>query len=174
MNFFQWLMDWWEAARPLVLIRSYERGVLWIWGRNPRELGPGPRFQLRPWRDIEVVNTAEEYVSLPVQSVITKDNKLVCFRAAFGFIVVDPVKHFCNVEDFHEATVELAMMHLAERVRDQELNDSLDLKRLEKSLEGTLTTRLKEWGSEITRVGFTDFAIVPRQYRIFGGLPTSD
>ena len=61
------------------------------------------------------------------------------------------------------------MAHLAKRVREKELAELItDLKKLEDSLEGTLTTQFKNWGTEVEWVGFTDFAEVPTQFRVFG------
>lgn len=170
MNFFQWIVDLYNALTPFVVVYSYQRGVRWTLGGNPRELGPGLHLKLWPIWDIEVIPVVDDYIELPIQSVITKDGKLVCFSTAIGFRIVDAVKHFCEVEDFKEAIAALSMAHLAKRVRETNYDDvSSDLKRLEDSLEGTLTTRVKPWGSEIVMVGFINFALVPRQFRIFGG-----
>ena len=116
----------------------------------------------------EAYEIVDDVIDLPVQSVITKDKKLVCFKVNIGYRIVDVVAHGCGVQDFVESTAGLAMTHLAQRVRELTLVDlEADLKVLEKSLEGTLTTRMKKWGTEVFNVGFTDFAEVPQQMRIF-------
>ena len=59
-------------------------------------------------------------------------------------------------------------MHLAKRIRGMTLQDLTDdLAKLETSCKNTLTTKLKDWGTEVTDVGFIDFAEVPTQIRIF-------
>jgi regulator of protease activity HflC (stomatin/prohibitin superfamily) len=156
------------ALFPFLIVRSYQRGVRWKFGKNPVELLPG--FRLRIWliHSVEVFDIADEALPLPMQSVITKDEKLVCFQVAIGFRVVDVVSHACSVQDFVESTGVLAMTHLAERVRKKTLSELVaDLKDLEKSLEGTLTTRMKGWGTEVFSVGFITFAEVPHQMRVF-------
>ena len=155
---------------PFVIVRSYQRGVRWQFGKNPKELLPGFRLKIWLWHQIEIYDTCDDVIDLPVQSVITKDEKLVCFSVNIGFRVVDAVAHGCNVQDFVESTAGLTMTHLAQRVREKtlkELTSEGGLKALEASLEGTLTTRMKRWGSEVFSVGFTNFAEVPRQMRIF-------
>ena len=115
-----------------------------------------------------MLNVVDEVIDLPVQSIITADEKLVCFSVNIGFRIVDPVKHYCSVQDFHESTIGLAMVHLAKKVRERELKELVqDLTKIERSLEGTLTTRFRDWGTEVFSVGFTDFAEVPTQLRIF-------
>lgn len=165
---------------PFTIILSYERGVRWVIGKNPKELLPG--FHWKVWfiHKIDRVNIVDEVVDLPVQSVVTQDEKLVCFSVNIGFRVTDAVKHICSVQDFVESTKGLAMTHLAKKVRERTLKELTDdLNKVERSLEGTLTTRFKDWGTEVFSVGFTDFAEVPRQMRIFtdgfktSGLPLS-
>ena len=154
---------------PLVVVKSYERGVRWTMGRNPVALEPG--FRLRVWlyHSIEKRSVVDDVLELPTQSVMTKDEKLLCFSAVIGFRIDDIVAHHCNVTEFTESTIAMAMAHLAKRVREQTLSEVvLDLTKLERSLKETLTTRFREWGTTVTFVGFPNFAEVPTQIRIFG------
>jgi len=130
-----------------------------------------PGFWCKIWivHSVEVIPVVDDVIELPTQSVITKDEKLVCFSANIGYRITNVVNHFCGVTDFTTATVGIAMTHLAQRVREKTLAElTIDLKKLEGSLENTLTTRVKDWGTEIWSVGFTNFAEVPSQLRIFG------
>ena len=153
---------------PFVIVKSYERGVRWKFGKSPKELAPGIHVRVWLLHSTEVVTTAADVLMLPIQSVITKDEKLVCFKAIVGYRITDIVKHCCEITDFRDSTVCLAMQHLAKRVREGSLSEVVaDLSKLEKSLERTLETKLKEWGTEVITVGFVDFCEVPTQVRLF-------
>ena len=167
--FLQKLLDNILEIIPFFVTMSYEKSVRWWMGRNPEELGPGIHGKV-PWlHHYANLATVDDVLDLPIQSVITKDKKLVCFRAKIGYRVVNVVDHFCNVQDFQTSTIGIATAHLAKRVREETLADlEEDLSKLERSAKGTLETRMKDWGTEITWVGFTDFAEVPTQMRIFG------
>src|SRR5665213_2020808 len=168
-TFVELLMNKFLALFPFVIVRSYQRGVRWRFGRLPCELAPGFHWKIWLWHQVEIFDVADEAIELPIQSVITADEKLVCFSVNIGFRVTDIVAHACGIQDFHESTKAIAMVHLARRVREMKLAELVsDLKKLENSLEGTLTTRLKQWGTEVFSVGFTNFAEVPRQIRLFG------
>lgn len=157
------------ALLPFVVLKVYDRGVRYSFGKNPTELGPGFHWRVWLYHSIETFDVADEVLNLPVQSVITKDEKLVCFSVNVGFRITDVVAHATTVQDFIASTRGIAMTHLAKRVRDKKLSELVaDLSDLEKSLEGTLTTRMKRWGTEVFSVGFTDFAEVPQQIRVFG------
>lgn len=171
MGLIELLLEIWDYIKPLWTVRSYQEGVRWTFGRNPQLLGPGLHGRWPMVQEVEVISVVDDYLSLPTQSVITKDGKLVCFDAMIGYRIEDAVQHFCGVVDFEEATQELAMAHLAQRVREwtyEELTNPNGLKALEKSLEGTLTTRVKDWGTRIINVGFTNFTPVNHTFRLFG------
>lgn len=156
------------ALFPFQIIKSYQRGVRWTFGRNPKPLEPGIRWKIWILHQIEMCDVVDEVIDLPVQSVITKDEKLVCFSVNIGYRIADVVLHYTSVQDFIESTAGLSMTHLAKKVREKTLQELVsDLTALEKSLQGTLTTRMKSWGTEVFSVGFTNFAEVPRQLRIF-------
>jgi regulator of protease activity HflC (stomatin/prohibitin superfamily) len=156
---------------PFVIVRSYQMGVRWSFGKNPHALPPGFHWKFWVYHQVEISDVTDEFIELPIQSVITKDNKLICFSANIGYRIADVVKHWQNVQDFVASTHGAAMTHLAKRVRESSLADleSPDgMKKLEDSLKNTLTTKFKEWGTEVFSVGFTNFAEVSRQYRFFG------
>jgi regulator of protease activity HflC (stomatin/prohibitin superfamily) len=152
---------------PIVIVKTYERGVRWRWGKSPKELEPGVHLRIWLYHFVDVYAVVDDVIELPIQTVITKDEKLVCFSANIGYRVVDVVKHM-NVQDFTEATKGLAMTHLAKRVRSLTLVELVsDLSKLERSLRGTLTNKYSAWGTEVYNVGFTNFAEVPQQIRVF-------
>lgn len=156
------------ALFPFVIIRTYQRGVRWRFGKDPIALEPGLHWKVWVFHQVEVSDITDEFIELPVQTVTTKDRKFVCFSVNVGYRIKDIVKHWENVQDFVETTHAAAMTHLARRVREQSLDElELDLSKLEKSLEGTLETKFRNWGTEVFSVGFTNFAEVPRQMRVF-------
>lgn len=155
---------------PFVVVRSYQMGVRWRFGRDPVALDPGPHWRIWLFHQVEVSDVTDEFIELPIQSVITADNRPVCFSVNIGYRIVDIVKHWQNVQDFVASTHGCAMTHLAQRVRKAplaELESEEGLKKLEDSLRGTLTTRFADWGTKVFSVGFTNFVEVPRQYRFF-------
>ena len=146
---------------PFRIIMSYERGVRWRLGVNPKALDPGFHWCLPLLHTIEVININEEFHDLPVQTVTTSDGREITFSANVGYRIVDPVLYWEAVNQFDESIAAKAMVHLSERVRECEYQWLIkNQKELEKSLRGTLETRLKRWGATVTEVGFTEFVHV--------------
>lgn len=156
---------------PFVVVYEYERGVRYTLGKNARELEPGWHLRVYLLHSVSKIVTVDDAITSAIQSVITKDGKLVCFRASIAYRIVDAVKHLNGVTDFETSTLAIAQRHLAKRVREStlaELETPEGLKKLEDSLRGTLSTKFRDWGTEVFDVGFIDFAEVPTQVRLFG------
>lgn len=160
------------AFIPCVIIHSYERGIRFWKGRDVEELGPGLHWFVPFLGSIHVVYVVPEVINLPTQSLTTNDDHHISFSANIEFEVVDARAMFCGVQDFQHSLTNMAMNHLAQRVRDwswMELREGQ--KKLESSMKDTLTTKVKKWGVNILSVGITDL-VETQTYRVFGD-PTS-
>lgn len=151
---------------PFVIVRSYERGVRWTWGTNPKELKPGLRWKLWLVHGVEVFDVQDQVLNLPTQSVKLMGGKEVVFSANITLRIDNAVKHFCAVQNFEKSVSDLAMTHLHRKVRGKSASD-IDLTVLERSLKETLGNKLKDWGAEVLFVGFTDFVETGAQVRLF-------
>jgi regulator of protease activity HflC (stomatin/prohibitin superfamily) len=160
---------------PVFVTRSYEAGVVFRVGIPVRAVGGGLRWK---WpcgiEEVDTVQLVEQVRNLLSQSVTTRDNRAVTFSVNLVYKVVDPTLHLVAVGNFATSLDGLSMTHLAKRVREMQWEEFLvGQDELERSLKGTLSTRLKDWGAEITRVGFTD-AVQARTFRLYGDAGMAD
>ncbi len=158
-----------EFLLPFRVLRPYQRGVVFRFGHYHRTAEDGFRW-MWPFRieEMEVIGVAEETRNLLSQTVTTKDDVPVTFSCNIVFRTVDAAKYLINVHDCEASLDALAMTHLAARVRDWTYEELLGGQReLERSLKGTLTTRVDKWGTEIVSVGFTDL-VRAKPFRLFG------
>ncbi len=154
---------------PFFFTRSYEKSVRWWLGKHPEALDDGIHVKV-PWlHQVETIGVVDDVLELPIQSVMTKDRKLLCFSASIGYSITDPVKHFCAVQEFGTSVAGLTRAHLAEWVGSLTLDELCnDRELLLKKLRSSLHAELKDWGTRVRWVGFTNFAEVPTQVRMFG------
>jgi regulator of protease activity HflC (stomatin/prohibitin superfamily) len=169
MNIVQIILENLAQLLPFQIIMSYQHGVRWTFGIKPTALPPGFRWRVPGVHRISTVGNVPEVIDLTTQTVVTSDGKTITFGANMGYVVEDPVKHFCEVYNFTDSVRALAAIHLSVRVREKSSTelDAESLKKLEASLTNTLTTRLSDWGTRVTHVGFTDFAITRPPIRIY-------
>lgn len=166
-----WLGDNLAAMVPFRVVRSYQRAVRFWLGR------PGPALEAGIWwaipglLTIEIVDTRADTTNLPTQTVTTQDGKSVTFSANVEFEIVDPVAYLTGVQQFDFSLTNIAMSHLAKRVRAWTWNELVAEQRaLELSLRDTMTTRAKKWGVQVNDVGLTDLTPA-KTIRFYGDSP---
>lgn len=169
--FFENIWNFLKELQPIRIVRSYQQGVRFTNGiHSNKPLPPGVYAVIPFFDDIEAVNTQEDVIDLPMQTVTTSDGKQVTLSWNVEYQVVDAVLHFMSVRDFDENLPRKAARHIASRVRELTLDELvLGQRELEGSLKGTLQTRTKTWGVKILDVGITDI-VQAKAYRFIGGL----
>ena len=139
-------------------IRVVNRGdklVIYRLGNTDDSLVKGPGLVLlipfidRPQR----VNLREQYVEVPSQTAITKDNVTIPIDFLIYWRIIDPLKSVVNVQDFVGALAGVATTNLRAVVGDFLLDDVLSKR---DQINEVLRTKLDEitenWGGKITRV----------------------
>jgi len=169
MNFIQIFLDNIAQLMPFEVIMSYHHGVRWTFGKNPKPLKPGIHWRIMGIHKISTVGNVPEVIDLPTQSVTTPSGKSLTFSANIGYIVTDPVAHFCNVYNFEQSLRGAAAIHLSQAVRLKNLSDVRpeQLAAMEDELRESLTKTLGGWGTAITHVGFTDFVQTRPALRLY-------
>lgn len=143
----------------LIIIRSFrilwefERGVVFLLGRFWKVKGPGlilvfPVIQKMLRVDLRVV-----VLDIPTQEVISRDNVSLQVNAVLYFRVIDPQKATINVEDYFEATSQLAQTTLRSVLGQHELDVILaEREKLNNSLQKILDEQTETWGIKVTNV----------------------
>ncbi len=140
-------------ANALRVVKEYERGVVLRLGKFHVVKEPGLRL-IFPWIDkmtkipIRIVT-----MDVPSQEVITRDNVSVKVNAVVYFRVVDTKKAFLEVEEYLEATSQIAQTTLRS-VLGQAMLDELLSEREDLSIKmQDIVDRLTDpWGVKVTAV----------------------
>ncbi|MEW6033871.1 MAG: SPFH domain-containing protein [Chloroflexota bacterium] len=107
------------------IVKQYERGVVLRFGQLVGLRNPGFNLII-PFVDrmtrvsLRVVTTV-----LDPQEVITRDNVTVKVDAVVYFMVIDPIKAIINVEDYRQATIQLALTTIRSVLGQSELDELL-------------------------------------------------
>ena len=143
------------------IVRQFERGVVFRWGRvlgRPREAGIAV---LRPFSDRLVrINTQIITAPVPAQEGITRDNVTVRVDAVVYYRVIDPVKALIEVQDYTFAMIQVAQTSLRSIIGKSELDDLLsNREQLNQGLALLLESPAVGWGIHIDRVEIKDVAL---------------
>ncbi len=143
------------------VVRQFERGVVFRWGRvlgRPREAGIAV---LRPFSDKLVrVNTQIVTMPVPAQEGITRDNVTVRVDAVVYFRVTEPVRALVDVQDYQFAIGQVAQTSLRSIIGKSELDELLTNREpLNQGLALMLDSPAVGWGVHIDRVEIKDVAL---------------
>lgn len=144
-------------ANAIRIVKEYERGVVLRLGRFHMTKGPGLRLIL-PWLDkmtkmpIRIVT-----MDVPSQEVITRDNVSVKVNAVAYFRVMDAEKAFLEVEEYLQATSQIAQTTLRSVLGQAELDQLLsEREQLSMEIQAIVDKLTDPWGVKVTMVEIKD------------------
>src|SRR3989338_7663344 len=141
------------AVSSVRILREYERGVVFLLGRFWKVKGPGLILIVPGIQQMVRVDLRMIVMDLPSQDVISRDNVSVKVNAVVYFRVVDPQKAIIQVEDFLNATSQLAQTTLRSVLGKHELDDMLaERERLNIDIQKTLDNQTDAWGIKVSNV----------------------
>ncbi|MDA8256412.1 MAG: slipin family protein [Betaproteobacteria bacterium] len=140
-------------AASLRILREYERGVVFMLGRFWKVKGPGLVVILPGIQQMVRVDLRTVVFDVPSQDVISRDNVSVKVNAVVYFRVIDPAKAILQVEDFLNATSQLAQTTLRAVLGKHELDEMLaERERLNQDLQQLLDAQTDAWGIKVSNV----------------------
>ncbi|MEH6578108.1 MAG: slipin family protein [Amphritea sp.] len=135
------------------ILREYERGVIFMLGRFYKVKGPGLIIVIPLVQQMVRVDIRTVVMDVPTQDVISRDNVSVMVNAVVYFRVVDSQKAIINVENFHDATSQLAQTTLRSVLGQHELDDMLSSREaLNRDIQSILDKQTDIWGIKVSNV----------------------
>jgi regulator of protease activity HflC (stomatin/prohibitin superfamily) len=147
-------------AMAVRIVKQYERGVLFRFGRLVGERPPGLRIII-PFVDV-LHRVSLRIVTMPIQSqgIITRDNVSVDVSAVAYFKVVDAVKSVVAIENVHAAINQIAQTTLRKVVGQHTLDETLsETDRINLDIREILDVTTGDWGVEVTLVELKDIQL---------------
>ena len=140
-------------ASAIRILREYERGVIFTLGRFSGVKGPGLILVIPIIQQIERIDLRTRVFDVPPQDVISRDNVSVKVNAVVYYRVIDPEKAVIQVEDFNQATSELAQTTLRSVVGQHELDQMLaEREQLNSDVQQILDQQTDAWGIKVSNV----------------------
>ncbi len=141
------------VASMVRILREYERGVIFQLGRFWRVKGPGLVLLIPGIQQMVRVDLRTVTLDVPTQDVISRDNVSVKVNAVLYFRVIDPQRAIIQVEDFFEATSQLAQTTLRSVLGKHELDDMLaEREQLNLDIQQVLDVQTDAWGIKVSNV----------------------
>jgi regulator of protease activity HflC (stomatin/prohibitin superfamily) len=143
------------AASSFRVVAQWERMVVKRWGQTNQKLvrDPGLRF-LIPIVDQGIkVDLREQFIEVPRQTTITRDNAPIGVDFLIYWKIVDPLMSIVNVANFAGALQGVAATSLRSVIGDILLDDVLSQReRINETLRLKLDEVTERWGGKVTTV----------------------
>ena len=135
------------------ILREYERGVIFMLGRFDGVKGPGFIIVIPFIQQMVRVDLRTVVMDVPTQDVISRDNVSVKVNAVVYFRVIEPDKAIIQVENFYNATSQLAQTTLRSVLGQHELDEMLaERDRLNVDIQTILDQQTDAWGIKVSLV----------------------
>jgi len=144
-------------SQSIKILREYERGVIFRLGRLVGAKGPG-LILLIPIVDKMVrVSLRVITMDVPPQEVITKDTVPVKVNAVIYFRVVNPENSVVEIQNFINATSQIAQTTLRSVLGQMELDELLSQReKINQTLQKIVDEHTGPWGVKVTAVETKD------------------
>jgi regulator of protease activity HflC (stomatin/prohibitin superfamily) len=149
------------------VLREYERGVVFRFGRVTRQRGPGLIFLLPLIDRMVRVSLRTVTLTIPPQEVITRDNVPARVTAVAYYRIVDSTKSVLEIEDVLAATSQISQTTLRSVLGKADLDALLaERERLNEHLQHIIDDQTEPWGVKVTTVEIRDVEIPERMQHV--------
>ncbi len=149
------------------IIREYESGVKFRFGKYIKKLKPGLRLVIPVIHEIRKIDLRTITQDVPQQKTITKDNVTITINAVVYFRVFDAEKAVLEVKDAYFAVTQLAQTTLRNSIGGVELDELLStLKKISKDIKEIIDQETDPWGIKVERVEIKDIKLPEDMERV--------
>ncbi|MFW0073167.1 MAG: slipin family protein [Coxiella endosymbiont of Dermacentor silvarum] len=135
------------------ILKEYEREVIFTLGRFWKIKGPGLIIVVPIIQQVVRTHLRTVVMDVPSQDVISRDNVSIRVNAVIYFRVIDPKRAVIQIEDYYEATSQLAQTTLRSVLGQHELDAMLsEREKLNKDIQEILDTETDAWGIKVSNV----------------------
>jgi regulator of protease activity HflC (stomatin/prohibitin superfamily) len=148
------------------VIKEYQRGVMYTLGKYSGIRSPGLTLVIPALQEMTMIDMRVRTEVVPPQDVISRDNVSVKVNAVVYYRVVEPSFAVNRVEDFSDATNQLAQTTLRSVLGKHDLDDMQSNRdKLNKDIQELLDHQTESWGIKVTEVAIKNIDLDPSMIR---------
>ena len=158
-EFLQWLF---ESFRVLIIIQSFETGIRIRCGKKIKKLNKGVYFRIPFFDSVYVQESRLRIVSLPVQTLTTKDKETVTINGSVGYSICDIEKLYDTLYHPETSIQNIAMAEITKFMFKKNIEDVV-IDDIQKAILDVL--KELDYGINFKYFEITNFAVV-KTYRL--------
>ena len=165
------LIELWTAVWPFRVVRPWQAGVWFVWGRCWKTVGSGVWPIVPFFMELRAVEIVPSIWSTPLQVVTLRDKRTLTYSAMVTVRVENPADALNMVDEWPESTLELVSGQLSETLAevDPEGFDDPSYKKranLMERIREAADAETRKFGVRVERVRFNNFAVGVRTFRL--------
>lgn len=146
-------------------VKPYEAAIHYRCGKVRRVVGPGMWWRLPIIDLIEVHQITTTTLSIPAQSLITKDKKQIVAKSMVKYNISDIKDFYLNVADPVDAISDVTQGIIKEQVMNRTWDECTD-NQLDNVITRKVRNEVKKWGFDVEKVTLTDIGLI-KSFRLF-------
>jgi regulator of protease activity HflC (stomatin/prohibitin superfamily) len=158
------IVNWITDILPVVIVPSYEEGILLRFGKFNKVLHPGIHFKIPFGDEVLHQHVVVTTLSLPAQSLYTLDRQNIVVKGVVKYKISDVKTFLLEVYDAQDALSDMTMSIIKNVIISIPVDKCIDPE-LDSLLTKKARVEAKKWGVEIQQVTLTDVAPI-RSYRL--------
>ena len=140
-----------------LVIREFERGVVFTRGRLTNVLGAGAHWLFKPFQSVQVIDIRSAVLSVPGQEVLSGDNIAVKVSLAIRFHVADPALAVRTTKSYTDALYLEAQLIIRDLIGALPIEELLQQRQqLAAKLQERLAPKAAELGLALETIGVKD------------------
>lgn len=161
----EFLLNLIDKILPLIIIKQYQQGVFFTFGKFKKIIGPGIHAKIPFFDDIDIFPVVTTTIPLHAQSVITKDGIEVVIKAQIKY-KIENLEVFCiEVYDAINALSDTSSGIIFSVIKEHTYEECRELD-LNEIITDKVRSEAKTWGLKVNIVTITDFSKM-RSIRLF-------
>lgn len=150
---------------PVWFVKQYDNGIFLRMGKFVRVVKPGVVWKIPFIDKIESQTIVTTTLSVPTQSVITKDKKALVVKSVVKYKITDVEKFMLTVYDAQDAIADTAQSIIKTQIAEKDFEECTT-NEFDNTVTKKLRNEVKHWGIDIEKVTLTDIGQI-KSLRLF-------
>src|SRR6201982_2629238 len=154
------------ALASIRILKQYERGVGFFFGKFESVRGPGLTFIFAPFQQMTRVSLRTVTMQIPSQKIITKDNVSIDIAAVAYYRISDPEKAVIAIENAYNRINQISQTTVRNVVGRFSLDQLLsETSNINEQIKDVIDGHTEPWGTQVTAVEIKDIVLPDNMQR---------
>ena len=160
------LTNWFNEIIPIIIVPTYEEGVLLRFGKFKKDVSSGVVFKIPIFDKVITHHIVMTTMTLPAQSLFTQDKQNIVVKGVVKYKIADVKTFLLEVYDANDVISDMTQSIIKSVIMSKTMNECTT-QDIDNMLTKKVRVEVRKWGVDVQQVTLTDLAPI-KSYRIIG------